>query len=124
VSLSTIATTVGGFRARVANASTWLEANHPREARLYRELSTVVERDVSSKLTLSLEPDGLTGPERTAGGRFDPDPSVRRAVRAWARLARRRGRRYGMPAGLAVAVAERAVPAARVTVPTADQRDP
>jgi hypothetical protein len=112
VSLSTLATTVGGFRVRVANAAAWLEVNRPRDGQIYRTLAEIVDRDVSSKLTASLEPDELTGAERTAGGRFDPDPEVRRAVRAWGRLARRRVRSFGMPAAVSTAIARRVISAA------------
>ena len=113
VSLSVLATTVGGFRVRVENAATWLESNHPREGRVYRSLAQVVERDVHSKLASSHEPDELTGAERTAGGRFDPDPQVRRAIRAWARLSRRKSRRFGLPVGLITAGVERAIATVR-----------
>lgn len=109
VSLSVLATTVGGFRVRVENAAQWLEANHPRDGRLYRSLYDVVHRDVHAKFNASLEPDVLVGVQRTATGRFDPDPAVRRAIRAWTRFARRRARGFGMPVGLAAAAVERAI---------------
>ncbi len=109
VSLSVLATTVGGFRVRVRNATTWLDEHHPREARVYRSLVDLVERDVSPKLSASLEPDSVMGAERTASGRFDADPEVRRAVRAWARLAKRHDRGYGLPIGVVVARVERIV---------------
>lgn len=109
VSLSVLATTVGGFRVRVGNAANWLEEHHPREARVYRALIDLVERDVGPKLSSSLEPDSVMGAERTAGGRFDADPAVRRAVRAWARLAKRRSRLFGLPIVLVVARVERIV---------------
>ncbi len=109
VSLSVVATTVGGFRVRVGNAATWLAEHHPREARVYRSLVDLVERDVGPKLSASLEPDSLMGAERTASGRFDADPGVRRAVRAWARLAKRHNRGFGLPIGLVVARVENVV---------------
>lgn len=109
VSLSVLATTVGGFRVRVANAATWLDEHHPREARAYRSLVDIVERDVNPKLSASLEPDSVMGAERTASGRFDADPGVRRAVRAWARLVKRHNRGYGLPMGLVVGRVERLV---------------
>ena len=109
VSLSVLATTVGGFRVRVRNAATWLEEHHPREGQVYRSLIDLVERDVSPKLSASLEPDTVMGAERTASGRFDADPEVRRAVRAWARLVRRHNRGYGLPIGVALARIERSV---------------
>ncbi len=113
VSLSVLATTVGGFRVRVGNAATWMEKHHPREARVYRTLIDLVERDVNPKLSASLEPDSVMGAERTASGRFDAAPEVRRAVRAWARLAKRHNRRYGLPIGVVVARVERSVSEAR-----------
>lgn len=103
VSLSVLATTVGGFRVRVRNAASWLDEHHPREAQVYRSLIDLVERDVSPKLSASLEPDEVMGAERTASGRFDADPDVRRAVRAWARLAKRHDRGFGLPIGVALA---------------------
>jgi hypothetical protein len=109
VSLSMLATTVGGFQVRVANAATWLEEHHPREGRVYRSLIDLVERDVRPKLTASLEPDSVMGAARTASGRFDADPAVRRAVRAWARLSRRHNRGYGLPMSVAIARVERVV---------------
>ena len=109
VSLSVLATTVGGFRVRVRNAASWLDEHHPREARVYRSLIDVVERDVSPKLSASLEPDTVMGAERTASGRFDADPDVRRAVRAWARVAKRRNRGHGLPIGVVLSRVERAV---------------
>ena len=113
VSLSVLATTVGGFRVRVRNAATWLEEHHPREARVYRSLIDLVERDVSPKLSASLEPDTVMGAQRTASGRFDADPAVRRAVRAWARVAKRHNRGYGLPIGIALARVERSVSGGR-----------
>jgi hypothetical protein len=113
VSLSVLATTVGGFRVRVGNAATWLDQHHPREARVYRSLIDLVESDVGPKLSASLEPDSVMGAERTASGRFDAAPEVRRAVRAWARLAKRRNRGYGLPIGVVVARVERFVTGAR-----------
>lgn len=113
VSLSVLATTVGGFRVRVRNAATWLDDHHPREARAYRSLIDLVERDVSPKLSASLEPDSVMGAERTASGRFDADPHVRRAVRAWARVAKRHDRGYGLPIGVVIARVERTVSGGR-----------
>ncbi len=113
VSLSVLATTVGGFRVRVRNAASWLDEHHPREARVYRLLIDLVERDVSPKLSASLEPDEVMGAERTASGRFDADPDVRRAVRAWARLAKRHNRGYGLPIGVVAARVERVVSGGR-----------
>lgn len=113
VSLSILATTVGGFRVRVRNAAIWLDEHHPREGRVYRSLVDLVEGDVGPKLSASLQPDSVMGAERTASGRFDASPEVRRAVRAWARLARRHNRKYGLPIGLVVARVERSVSAAR-----------
>lgn len=113
VSLSVLATTVGGFRVRVANAADWLDEHHPREGRAYRSLVELVERDVHPKFSASLEPDSVMGAERTAGGRFNAAPEVRRAVRAWARLAKRRNRGYGLPMSVAIARVERAVSGAR-----------
>ena len=109
VSLSVLATTVGGFRVRVRNAATWLDEHHPREARVYRLLIELVESDVNPKLSASLEPDSVMGAERTAGGRFDAAPEVRRGVRAWARLAKRHNRGYGLPMRVVVARVERFV---------------
>ena len=113
VSLSVLATTVGGFRVRVRNAATWLDEHHPREAQVYRSLIDLVERDVSPKLSASLEPDSVMGAERTASGRFDADPDVRRAVRAWARVAKRHNRGYGLPIGVVIGRVERTVSGAR-----------
>lgn len=109
VSLSVLATTVGGFRVRVRNAATWLDEHHPREGRVYRSLIDLVESDVTPKLSTSLEPDSVMGAERTASGRFDAAPEVRRAVRAWARLAKRHNRGYGLPMGVVIARVERSV---------------
>lgn len=113
VSLSVLATTVGGFRVRVGNAATWLEEHHPREGRVYRSLIDLVEGDVTPKLSASLEPDSVMGAERTASGRFDAAPEVRRAVRAWARLAKRHNRGYGLPMSVAITRVERVVSEAR-----------
>lgn len=113
VSLSVLATTVGGFRVRVANAAKWLEVHHPREGRVYRSLIDLVERDVAPKLSAGLEPDSVMGAERTSSGRFDADPAVRRAVRAWARLVRRHTRSFGLPAVFAVGRVERVLAGVR-----------
>jgi hypothetical protein len=109
VSLSVLATTVGGFRVRVANAADWLDEHHPREGRAYRSLIDVVERDVHPKFSASLEPDAVMGAQRTAGGRFNAAPEVRRAVRAWAKLAKRHNRGFGLPMAVSLARVERAV---------------
>jgi hypothetical protein len=109
VSLSVLATTVGGFRVRVGNAATWLDEHHPREGRAYRSVIDLVERDVSPKFSASLEPDTVMGAERTADGRFNASPEVRRAVRAWAKLAKRRNRGFGLPMAVSLARVERAV---------------
>jgi hypothetical protein len=113
VSLSVLATTVGGFRVRVRNAATWLDDHHPREARVYRSLVDLVEQDVIPKLSASLEPDSVMGAERTASGRFDAAPEVRRAVRAWSRQAKRHNRGYGLPMGIVVARVARTVSGGR-----------
>lgn len=113
VSLSVLATTVGGFRVRVKNAADWLDEHHPREGRAYRDLIELVEHDVHPKFSASLEPDEVMGAERTASGRFDADPQVRRAVRAWARLAKRHNRGYGLPMGIVVTRVERIVSGGR-----------
>lgn len=109
VSLSVLATTVGGFRVRVANAADWLEEHHPGEGRAYRDLIDLVERDVHPKFSASLEPEAVMGAERTAGGRFNAAPEVRRAVRAWAKLAKRHNRGFGLPMAVALAQVERTV---------------
>lgn len=109
VSLSVLATTVGGFRVRVANAARWLDEHHPREGRVYRDLIELVERDVHPKFSASLEPDEVMGAQRTASGRFDAAPATRRAVRAWAKLVKRHNRGYGLPMAVSVARVERAL---------------
>ena len=113
VSLSIVATTVGGFRVRAANAARWLEEHHPHEGRLYRRLIDFVERDTHPKFWASLAPDDVAGATRTSTGRFNPSPEVRRAVRAWARLVRRRNRGYGLPVAYARARVDRAMSASR-----------
>lgn len=90
VSLSTIATTVGGFRTRVASAQTWLDLEHPDSGTLYAELVERVEADVKPKLAAALTPDVRVGAERTADGSFDPTQETRDAVRRWRRLSKSR----------------------------------
>lgn len=109
VSLSVLATTVGGFRVRVENAAVWLDEHHPREGSAYRSLVDLVERDVHPKFSASLEPDEVMGAERTAGGRFNAAPEVRSAVRAWAKLVKRRNRGFGLPMAVSLARVERAL---------------
>lgn len=90
VSLTTIATTVGGYRARIAEAQRWLDENHPADARLYRRAVTQVEADVSAKFARALGPDDRVGPERTADGSYDPGAETRRTIRLWGIVARNR----------------------------------
>ena len=90
VSLTTIATTVGGYRARIAAAQHWLDEHHPGDARLYRRAVIQVEADVSAKLARALAPDERVGPERTADGSYDPETETRRVIRLWGMVARNR----------------------------------
>lgn len=100
VSLTTIATTVGGYRARIEAAQRWLDEHHPDDAEVYRRAVVRVEADVSRKLARALEPDNRVGPERTADGSYDPEAETRRAIRLWGIVARnRRGLQRLLAAG-------------------------
>ena len=100
VSLTTIATTVGGYRARIAEAQRWLDEHHPADADLYRRAVIRVETDMRPKFARALEPDVRVGPERTADGSFDPDAETRRTIRQWGIVARhRRGLRRLLATG-------------------------
>lgn len=90
VSLTTIATTIGGYRARIASARRWLEEHHPVDADRYRRAVIQVEADVSAKLARALEPDERVGAERTADGSYDPAPETLRTIRLWGIVARNR----------------------------------
>lgn len=90
VSLTTIATTVGGYRARVQTARAWLESHHPADGARYGAVVDRVESDVRPKLAKALTPDDRVGAARTASGDYDPEALTVRLVRAWGLVARNR----------------------------------
>lgn len=90
VSLTTIATDVARYRARIEAAQRWLDAHHPVSGRLYRRAVERVEEDVRPKLALALTPDDRFGPERTVDGSFHPGDDALRIVRLWGLVVRNR----------------------------------
>ena len=88
VSLTTLATTVGGFRARIQAAQKWLDAEFPLEGALYARINEAVEAQVKPMLALALTPSESMGAERTKSGEFDPSASTRLQIRLWGVLSR------------------------------------
>lgn len=90
VSLTTIATTIGGYRARIEAHRIWLEQHHPSEGSLFGRAAARIEQDVGTKLKRALEPDDRFGPDRTATGEYDPSPETTQVVQLWGLVARNR----------------------------------